>query len=329
MNKRLLLTQNSAGKTLAEVQNFDKPDSQNGDLEIKVSHSAINYKDALAVTGKAPIIRSFPLVPGIDACGEVISSDNPKFKVGDKLLATGWGLGEKHNGGHTTQMRLKSTYGLHLPSGMEASTAMILGTAGFTAMLCVKAITDKGIQPDAGPILVSGASGGVGGIAVKILSAKGYEVVAVSSEQGAPLAKSLGASKCIMRDEMAAENKPLEEQKWAAAVDTVGGKILGRILAETKYGGLVAACGLASGAGLSTTVMPFILRGITLAGIDSVYYPAGGREEVWQELSSSFKVDAAGLGDWMTEISLEQVPEYCDKLLKGEVKGKVLINLQK
>ena len=298
-----------------------------GDLEVKVHYSSINYKDALAVTGSAPIIRSFPLVPGIDLCGEVISSDNKDFAKGDRVLATGSGLGEKYNGGYTGRLKLKSRYATPMPDDMTFQTAMALGTAGFTAKLCVNAITNAGITPDAGTILVTGASGGVGGVAVKILAAKGYEVAALTSEQGKTLATELGAKQCIMREAMSGDSRPMEEQKWAGAVDTVGGKVLARILAETNYGGVVAACGLAGGMDLSTTVMPFILRGVRLQGIDSVYFPHKLRANIWQELAKEF--DAADVGNWTSEISLEQVPEYSAKLLAGEVKGRILVNLQK
>lgn len=331
MNKCLVMIQGEDGKSKSEFKEFDIPDKDLSDLEVKVLYSAINYKDALAVTGKAPIIRSFPLIPGIDICGEVLTSDNADFSPGDKIIATGFGLGEKHNGGYTTQLWMNSKYAIPLAKNLEPATAMALGTAGFTAMLCVSAIMENNISPDAGAVVVSGASGGVGGVAVKLLTSRGYEVVAVTSEAGKPLVTALGASKCLMRSEMEVECKMLEEQKWAGAVDTVGGNILQRILAETKYGGVVVACGLAGSPSISTSVMPFIIRAVRLIGIDSVYYPAVHREHIWEQLARDFGTDKPkdGVSDWLTEISLDEVPDYCNKLLQGVVKGRIVVNLQK
>ena len=329
MNKYILLTQNAEGKTQATFNNDDAlqlPDNPKNDVTIKVLYSSINYKDALAVTGKGKIVRDFPFVPGIDLCGEVVESTNDDYTTGDKVLATGWGIGEKHWGGYSTLAKVSSKHLTRLPSNLTPSVAMSLGTAGFTSMLCVNALLNHGINKDAGPVLVSGASGGVGSIALKILADQGYQVTAVTSEKGKELVASLGASDFIMREEMSEECRPLENQKWAAAVDTVGDKVLARILAEMNYGGAVAACGLAGGFALKTTVMPFILRGVALLGIDSVYFPAAKRASIWEELAKA--IDENTLKQITTEISLQQVPEYCDKLLKGEISGRVLVNLQ-
>ena len=327
MNKCLIAMEEVEGKVQFELKDFEAPPPDLGDLEVKIHYSAINYKDALAVANKAKIIRSFPLIPGIDFCGEVLAADGGEFAVGDRILATGFGIGEKYNGGYTTQTRMSSKHALAMPKDMDYATAMALGTAGFTAMLCVQSIIDGDIEPQAGPIVVSGASGGVGGIAVKLLANRGYEVVAITSASGKDLAQQLGASRCLMREEMEADAKPLEEQKWAAAVDTVGGAILARMLAETKYGGVVAACGLAASSSLKTTVMPFILRGVRLQGVDSVYYPLNKRARIWQELATDFK-STEDLTSWLREIILEEIPEYAKKLLAGEIKGRIIVNLQ-
>lgn len=328
MDKYLLLTQNSDGKTLATVkqeQNLQFPNKQKNDVTLKVLYSSINYKDALAVTGKGKIIREFPFIPGIDLCGEVVESESDDYAPGDMLLATGWGIGEKHWGGYSTIAKINSKYLTPLPSQLTPDTAMAMGTAGFTAMLCVNALLEHGIDKEAGPVIVSGASGGVGSIAVKILADKGYEVVAITSAKGRDLVSSLGASSCIMRDEMSEECRPLEKQKWAAAVDTVGDKLLARILAEMSYGGAVASCGLAGGFALKTTVMPFILRSVALLGIDSVYFPAQKRLAIWQELGKL--IDGQALKQLTTEISLEEVSENCSKMLNGEISGRILVRL--
>ena len=321
--KALLLTQDDGGKTLANIEHIDEADFPAGEVTLRLSHSAINYKDALAVTGKGKIVRSFPFVPGIDLCGEVVSEGENK---GVRMLATGWGIGEKHWGGYAQLARLKAKWLTPLPAEMTSAAAMTIGTAGLTAMLCISALRDSGIKPEMGPILVSGASGGVGSFAVKLLVAAGYEVVAITSPTGRDYVSSLGARDCLMREEFGADCRPLESQKWAGAIDTAGGSILARMLAELNYGGAVAACGLAGGYKLPTTVMPFILRAARLIGIDSVYASSAKRTAIWQELATT--LDKEFLSSMATSIPLEEVPAYCEKLLKGETTGRILVNLE-
>ena len=323
----LILNQTADDKTVAEIKTIDEAQLPQGEVTIRVNHSALNYKDALAVTGKGKIVRSFPFVPGIDLCGEVVSSQDSSFTPGQQVIATGWGIGEKHWGGYAEQARLKAKWLTPLPAKLNSLAAMTLGTAGVTAMLCVNALQDNGIDPKQGKVIVSGASGGVGSIAVKLLAARGYEVVAVTSPQGQDLVKDLGAKECIMRTEMTNQHRPLESAQWAGAIDTVGGKVLGRILAEAQYGGVIAACGLVGGFKLETTVMPFILRGVRLIGIDSVYVNSQARVKLWHQLAT--ELDEDFINSLATVISLQEVPSYCERILKGETVGRVVIDLQK
>ena len=321
--KALLLRQDEAGKTLAAVEHLQEVDFPQNEVTVMVSHSAVNYKDALAVTGAGKIVRSFPFVPGVDLCGQVLASTNSAVKEGDVVLATGWGIGEKYWGGYAQCARLKAQYITPLPPSMDPLGAMTIGTAGLTAMLCIDALKD--IEPTAGPIVVSGASGGVGSFAVKLLARKGYEVVGVTSAAGKEWVLSLGAKETIMREDFAQETRALEKQKWAGAVDAVGGKILARILAELNYGGVAASCGLAGGHSLSTTVMPFILRGVRLIGIDSVYVPAKRRSSLWNEMASL--LDRDFLRTMAKVVGLEQVPDYCRQILKGQTRGRIVVDI--
>ena len=322
----LILNQTAEGRTVADIKTLDEAQLPEGEVNIQVNHSAVNYKDALAVTGKGKIVRSFPFVPGIDLCGEVLSSQDDSFKPGQKVIATGWGIGEKHWGGYAERARLKAKWLTPLPANLNSVAAMTLGTAGITAELCVNALQDNGVDAKRGKVIVSGASGGVGSIAVKLLTTRGYEVTAVTSPEGQELAKALGANECIMRAEMASKHRPLESAKWAGAVDTVGGKILGRILAEAQYGGVVAACGLAGGFELNTTVMPFILRAARLVGIDSVYVNSQERVKLWQQLADELNEEF--IQRLATVISLSEVPAYCERMLKGETTGRIVVDLQ-
>lgn len=310
---------------MVAVQELKEVDIPTNEVTIRVSHSAINYKDALAVTGAGKIVRSFPFVPGIDLCGEVLSSTNDAIKSGAQVLATGWGIGEKYWGGYAQQACLKAQHLTPVPDGMSPAAAMAIGTAGLTAMLCVATLREGGVQPNAGPIVVSGASGGVGSFAVKLLAQQGYKVVGITSAAGKEWIGSLGAQDSIMREEFAWPSRSLETQKWAGGIDTVGDTVLARMLAELNYGGTVAACGLAGGHRLTTTVMPFILRGARLIGVDSVYVPAIRRPALWNEMARLLSEDF--LHTMATVINLEQVPNYCEKLLKGEIKGRIVIDL--
>lgn len=304
-----------------KVCQLDPKELPDYEIGLRIKYSGLNYKDALAITGKGKIVRSFPFIPGIDLCGSVVS---PSQDEGTDMIATGWGIGEKYWGGLAEMARLKREWLTPLPQGMTCEQAMTVGTAGLTAMLCVAALRDRGIRT--GRIVVSGASGGVGSFAVKLLAASGYEVTAITSQAGREFVTSLGASQCIMRDEFGSDCRPLETQKWAGAIDTTGGKILARMLAEVHYGGVVAACGLASDYRLNTTVMPFILRGVQLVGIDSVYVSAVRRQNLWQEISRTLSADF--LRSISSCISLEQVAEFSEKLLRGETTGRIIVKLE-
>ncbi len=279
-----LLLEQQDGKTLASVQTLDASRLPEGDVTVDVHWSSLNYKDALAITGKGKIIRNFPMIPGIDFAGIVRASEDPRFHAGQEVLLTGWGVGENHWGGLAQQARVKGDWLVAMPQGLDARKAMVIGTAGFTAMLCVMALEDAGIHPQDGEIVVTGASGGVGSTAVALLHKLGYQVVAVSGRESThEYLKRLGASRILPRDEFA-ESRPLEKQLWAGAIDTVGDKVLAKVLAQMNYGGCVAACGLAGGFALPTTVMPFILRNVRLQGVDSVMTPPERRAQAWQRL---------------------------------------------
>ncbi|EMH4163509.1 oxidoreductase [Pluralibacter gergoviae] len=312
-------------KTVASIQHIDESQLPQGDVTVDIDWSSLNYKDALAITGKGKIIRHFPMVPGIDFAGTVHSSEDPRFHPGDRVILTGWGVGENHWGGLAQRARVSGDWLVAQPAGLDGRQAMILGTAGFTAMLCVMALGDAGIRPEDGEIVVTGASGGVGSTAVALLHALGYQVAAVSGRESThEYLRALGASRIIGRDAFA-ETRPLEKQVWAGAVDTVGDKVLAKVLAQMNYGGCVAACGLAGGFGLPTTVMPFILRNVRLQGVDSVMTPAGRRAEAWRRLAdlipASFYQQAA------TEIDLAQAPEYAQRIINNQVQGRTLVKL--
>ncbi|MBR9728550.1 MDR family oxidoreductase [Shewanella intestini] len=297
-----------------------------GDVTVKVLYSTLNYKDGLAITGKAPVVRQFPLVPGIDLVGEVLQSDSSKFTVGDKVLLNGFGVGEVHSGGLAQKARLKSDWLIPLPQGFSPKQAMSIGTAGYTAMLCVLALEKNGVTPDKGEVLVTGANGGVGSFSVAILAKLGYTVVASTGRvEQAPYLQKLGASEVINRQTLSEAGRPLARERWAGAVDSVGSHTLANICASTQYGGTVAACGLAQGMDLPATVMPFILRGVTLAGIDSVMRPLADRVEAWDRLSQL--IDDNTFDDIATEISLAQVIDTATQLMEGKVQGRVVVKL--
>ncbi|EDH2561943.1 acryloyl-CoA reductase, partial [Salmonella enterica] len=292
-----LILEQQDGKTLASVQHLEESQLPAGDVTVDVHWSSLNYKDALAITGKGKIIRHFPMIPGIDFAGTVHASEDPRFHAGQEVLLTGWGVGENHWGGLAERARVKGDWLVALPAGLSSRNAMIIGTAGFTAMLCVMALEDAGIRPQDGEVVVTGASGGVGSTAVALLHKLGYQVAAVSGRESTyGYLKSLGANRILSRDEFA-ESRPLEKQLWAGAIDTVGDKVLAKVLAQMNYGGCVAACGLAGGFALPTTVMPFILRNVRLQGVDSVMTPPARRAEAWarlvKDLPESFYAQAA------------------------------------
>lgn len=320
-----LILEQQDGNTVASVQALDESRLPEGDVTVDIDWSSLNYKDALAITGKGKIIRNFPMVPGIDFAGHVHSSEDPRFHAGQQVLLTGWGVGENHWGGLATQARVKGEWLVPVPAGLDGRKAMIIGTAGFTAMLCVMALEDAGIRPESGEIVVTGASGGVGSTAVALLHKLGYQVAAVSGRESThDYLRQLGASRILGRDEFA-EIRPLEKQIWAGAVDTVGNNVLAKVLAQMNYGGCVAACGLAGGFALPTTVMPFILRNVRLQGVDSVMTPAARRAEAWErlvrDLPESFFTQSA------TEIALSQAPEYAGKIMDNQFHGRALVKI--
>lgn len=326
MFKALVLNQQDKNTT-AEITHLQESQLPEGDVQIAVKYSSLNYKDGLAITGKGRIVRNFPMIPGIDLAGTVTQSEDPRYQVGDEVVLTGWGVGEGHWGGMAEKASLKGEWLVPMPERLTAKQVMAIGTAGFTAMLCVQAIVDGGIQPEDGEILVTGASGGVGSVAVTLLAELGYQVAAVTgrAEKNGKLLTSLGAARIVERAELESPAKPLEKQLWAGAVDTVGSKILAKVLAQTHYNGVVAACGLAGGFDLPTTVMPFILRNVRLQGIDSVNCPRDKRLQAWDKLAEllpeSFYTDA------ISEVSLEEAIEAAEKITNGQVTGRTVIKL--
>ncbi len=310
---------------MRELHLADLPDD---DVLVDVSCSTLNYKDALALTGSAPICRFFPMVCGIDLAGVVIESKSDQFVAGDPVLVNGFGLSESHWGGYSQKMRVRSEWLVRQPKEFSAEQCMAIGTAGYTAMLSVQALTDQGVKPGDGPILVTGASGGVGSIAVMVLASMGYDVVGASGRavENEAFLTGLGARKLIDREELSRASKPLEPERWAGAVDCVGGEMLATVLAQTRYGGIVTACGLAASAKLNTTVMPFILRGVRLCGIDSVMAPIEARQRAWQALGEHTDLELL-----KTIYRVEPVsgaPELGSQLLKGQVRGRVVIDLK-
>jgi len=326
--KSLVLTQDDAGKTIAEVRRLTNDDLPEGDVLVAVDYSSLNYKDGLAITGKGKIVRTWPMVPGIDLAGTVMESASTDYSAGDQVVLTGWSVGEKYWGGYSQRQRVRSKWLVLLPEGLDSQRAMAIGTAGFTAMLCVMTLEEAGVTPDKGTVLVTGASGGVGSVAVAILSKLGYTVAAVSGRpETEAYLRQLGAAEFVSREEMNQPPRALEGQRWAGAVDTVGSTLLSRVLAETQYGGCVAACGLAGGADLPTTVMPFILRNVSLRGVDSVMCPVPRRIEAWGRLVNDLPSDA--LGEIGHIASLEELPEQAGKIIAGQVRGRVIVDVNR
>ncbi|MCG7499309.1 oxidoreductase [Vibrio sp. Of7-15] len=322
-----LILEQEEKQTIASVRQIDESQLPEGNVLIDVDYSSLNYKDGLAITGKGRVVRQFPMVPGIDLTGKVIESQDERYQAGDQVVLTGWGVGEGHWGGMAEKARLNGDWLVPLTDGFTPKQSMMIGTAGFTAMLCVQALVDTGITPESGEVLVTGASGGVGSVAVTLLAQLGYNVVAVTGriEKNGELLKQLGATRVIERSEFEEPAKPLEKQLWAGAVDTVGSKMLAKVLAQVDYDGAVAACGLAGGFDLPTTVMPFILRNVKLLGIDSVMCPREKRLKAWQRLSEL--LPASYFEQACTEINLEQAPEQAQAIIQGQVTGRVVIKL--
>ncbi|QJQ98422.1 MDR family oxidoreductase [Halomonas sp. PGE1] len=308
------------------IQSLDESRLPEGDVTVRVECSTLNYKDALAITGKGPVVRQFPMVPGIDLAGTVEASSADEFKPGDSVLLNGWGVGEGHWGGLAEKARLRSDWLIPLPSAFTASQAMAIGTAGYTAMLAVMALERQGLEPDHGEVLVTGASGGVGSYAIALLARLGYRVIAATGrpEEEAYL-KGLGAQAILDRSELAEPGRPLAKERWAGAIDSVGSHTLANVLAGTRYGGCVAACGLAQGMDLPATVAPFILRGVTLAGIDSVMRPRADRLEAWRRLGEL--LDRAQLDTITRTIGLDEAIDTAEALLAGRVRGRVVVSM--
>jgi acrylyl-CoA reductase (NADPH) len=322
---KALLVEKDAQSYRAAIQSLDEAQLPAGDVTVRVEYSTLNYKDALAITGKGPVVRQFPMVPGIDFAGSVESSSNSSYKSGDKVLLNGWGVGENHWGGLGQIARVKGDWLIPLPSAFSARQAMAIGTAGYTAMLCVIALQRHGITPGGGEILVTGAAGGVGSVAVAVLSKLGFRVAAVTGRPAeAEFLRQLGAAEVLERAQFAAPGKPLAKERWAGAIDVVGSHTLANVCASLRYGGVVAACGLAGGMDFPATVAPFILRGITLSGVDSVMRPRNDRLEAWRRLTEDLDIKKLDL--LTEEIGLSQATERAALLLQGQIRGRVVVN---
>lgn len=308
------------------IENLEESQLPPGDVLVEVEYSTLNFKDGLAIANKGPVVRVWPMVAGIDGAGRVLESTHPNWKPGDMFIHNGWGVGETHWGCLSQKASLKGDWLVKLPKAFTPRQAMAIGTAGYTAMLCVLALEDHGVKPSDGEILVTGATGGVGSIAIAILSKLGYKVVAATGKASEEAyLKSLGADSIIDRAELSSPGKPFQKERWAGVVDAVGSHTLANALAQIKYGGTVAACGLAQGADLPTTVMPFILRGVTLAGVDSVMAPQAKRQRAWDRLAQD--LDMNKLESMIEEVSLEQASAKAAQLMDGKIKGRVLVKI--
>lgn len=320
----LVIRSSDAGQSAA-IEQLAETDLPGGDVLVDVAYSSLNYKDGMALTGKGRIIRSFPMVPGIDLTGTVVSSESDDFALGDDVILTGWSVGERYWGGYTQRQRVRSEWLVKRPESLNAVHAMGIGTAGLTAMLCVMALEDGNVTPDAGPVVVTGAAGGVGSVAIALLAHLGYAVTAVTGrpEQHEYL-RALGASALLSRDDLASSPRPLETETWAGAVDTVGSTTLAKVIAQTKYQGVVTACGLAGGVDLPSTVMPFILRGVRLQGIDSVQSPTARREQAWERLATDLPMP---LLDELTEVvPMSGVLERGADIMAGQTRGRLVVD---
>jgi acrylyl-CoA reductase (NADPH) len=312
--------------TAIALTQFDEAELMEGDVTVRVEWSALNYKDGLAVTGKAPVVRRFPMIAGIDFAGTVEHSSDPRWKTGDKVICTGWGMGETHLGAYAEKARVKGDWLVRLPVGMSTRDAMAIGTAGFTAMLAVLALEKHGLSPKDGAMVVSGAAGGVGSVATAVLSRLGYHVIASTGRMSeAAYLKDLGAAEVIDRSELSGPAKPLAKERWAGGVDSVGSTTLANILSMTKYRGAIAACGLAAGMDLPSSVAPFILRGVCLLGIDSVMCPIELRNVAWSRLASD--LDPSKLIEITHEIGLDEVIAAGARILAGEVRGRIVVKI--
>ncbi|MER8367967.1 MDR family oxidoreductase [Mesorhizobium sp. M1378] len=324
--KAILVSRDAEKNQSVAVTELIEADLMEGDVTVTVEATTVNYKDGLAITGKAPVIRRWPLVPGIDFAGTVISSSNPDWRKGDKVILNGWGVGETHFGAFAGRARVKGDWLVPLPDGMSPHDAMAVGTAGYTAMLCVIALERHSIVPDRGPVVVTGAAGGVGSVAVSILSSLGYHVIASTGRAAeSPYLIDLGAAEVISRDELVQPAKPLAKERWAGGVDAVGSHTLANVLSMTSYGGAVAACGLAGGMDLPASVAPFILRGVSLLGIDSVMAPKAVRLEAWRRIGAD--LDHAKLASLSTSIGFDGIIGAAHDIVEGKIRGRVVVDM--
>jgi acrylyl-CoA reductase (NADPH) len=323
--KAFLLTKTDAGQQL-EWTDVDEGDLMDGDVTVRVSHSTVNFKDGLALTGASPVVRRWPMIPGIDFVGTVESSEHEGIAAGDEVVLNGWGVGETHLGGYGELARVPGEWLVPKPAAFTAAQTMAIGTAGYTAMLCVLALEDHGVRPGDGPVLVTGAAGGVGSVAVALLARLGYEVIASTGRaEEADYLTGLGASSILDRTELSEPGRPLGKERWVGAVDAVGSHTLANVLAGTRYGGTVAACGLAQGMDLPGSVAPFILRGVTLAGVDSVMAPKARRLQAWERLARDLDTDK--LDALTTTRPLADAPDLAKEILAGQVRGRVVLTV--
>ena len=323
---KAIVVEKSEGGQKVGLADFDEANLMDGDVTVRVEWSTVNYKDGLALTGKAPVVRRFPMIPGIDFAGTVESSSHPQWKPGDRVILNGWGVGETHLGGYAEKARVKGDWLVPLPARNSARGAMAIGTAGYTAMLAVIALERHGVTPRQGAVIVTGAAGGVGSVAVSLLAKLGFAVIASTGRPAeADYLKSLGAQEIIERKELAGASRPLGPERWAGGIDTVGSTTLASVLSMTRYGGAIAACGLAGGMDLPTTVAPFILRGVSLIGIDSVMCPLERRREAWKRLASD--IDAGKLAAMTSEIDLAGVMEAGRRIVEGGVRGRIVVKI--
>lgn len=325
--KGILLTRDEEKKMNVNVAELSLDDLMDGDVVVEVEWTTINYKDGLAITGKAPVVRRWPMVPGIDCAGTVVSSHNSRFKPGDKVILNGFGVGETHTGAYAEYVRLNAGWLVAMSEGLDGRKAMSVGTAGYTAMLSVMTLERNGITPESGPIVVTGANGGVGTVAIAILGKLGYQVIASTGRpEHADFLMALGASEIIHREELSGPAKPLNKERWAGGIDAVGSHTLANVLSMTSYGGVVTACGLAQGMDLPASVAPFILRGVTLAGIDSVMAPLALRQEAWARIARD--LDVAKLESLTTETDFDGIIDSANAIMDGKVRGRIVVKMK-
>jgi acrylyl-CoA reductase (NADPH) len=323
--KAIVIEKSDGGQKVGPTD-FDEANLMEGDVTVRVEWSTMNYKDGLAVTGKAPVVRRFPMIAGIDLAGTVESSSHPQWQPGDKVIVNGWGMGETHLGGYAEKARVKGDWLVRLPARHSAREAMAIGTAGYTAMLAVMALERHGVAPQQGPVIVTGSAGGVGSVAVALLAQRGFKVIASTGRLSeADYLRTLGAAEIIERKELAGAAKPLARERWAGGIDSVGSTTLANVLSMTRYGGAVAACGLAGGMDLPASVAPFVLRGVSLLGIDSVMCPIDRRREAWQRLATD--LDAGKLAAMTSEIDLAGVIEAGRRIVEGGVRGRIVVKV--